>query len=245
MSVYYQDELVTLHHGDMRDILPTLGTYDAAVADPPYGETDLPWDTWPPGWPSHVANYTSSLWCFGSLRMFLKYVHDFADWRLSQDVIWEKHNGSGFAADRFMRVHELATHWYRGTWSDLHHDTPRVPSRAAHHQGGDASRGPTPHRSGIQGTWVDDGTRLQRSVIHARSMNHLAIAPTEKPVALLDSLIRYACPPGGVVIDPFSGSGSTLEAARQAGRHAVGIEADGDMCHKAADRLRQTVLETP
>src|SRR3546814_7972972 len=58
----------------------------------------LAWDRWPDGWPALAAKVASSMWCFGSMRMFLDRAPEFADWKLSQDYVWEKHNGSGFAA---------------------------------------------------------------------------------------------------------------------------------------------------
>lgn len=61
--------------------------------------------------------------------------------------------------------------------------------------------------------------------------------PTEKPVAALVPLITTFCPPGGTVLDPFCGSGSTLVAARQIGRVALGIELDATHCRTAMQRL--------
>src|SRR5690554_3039157 len=115
-EAYYSDEFVTLYVGDFRDYLPALSG-DAIVTDPPYGETSLAWDRWPEGWPASLAGVADSLWCFGSFRMFMDNLPDFADWKFSHEIVWEKHNGSGFAADKFRRVHELATLWYRGEWS--------------------------------------------------------------------------------------------------------------------------------
>lgn len=243
---YYQDDQVTLYLGDMRELLSELDIApDLVVADPPYGETSLAWDRWPDGWPAAVAEVARSLWCFGSLRMFLDRVSGFSDWRLSQDVVWEKHNGSGFAADRFKRVHEYVTHWYRGNWCHIYHQVPRIPATAR--RGRIASSGRPEHlgtRADFVGApWTDNGTRLTRSVLQVRSTHHAAIHPTEKPVALLRPLIDYGCPPGGLVLDPFAGSGSTAVAARQLGRRAVLIEADEAMCAKAIQhRLAQGVL---
>lgn len=66
--------------------------------------------------------------------------------------------------------------------------------------------------------------------------------PHEKPVDLMRALIDK-CPPGAI-LDPFAGSGSTLRAAMDLGRHAVGIEVDEGYCAIARDRLAQTVLPT-
>ena len=50
--------------------------------------------------------------------------------------------------------------------------------------------------------------------------------PTQKPLSVLAPLIEFSCPRGGVVLDPFAGSGSTCLAARTVGRNKVGIETD-------------------
>jgi site-specific DNA-methyltransferase (adenine-specific) len=244
LEPYYADDHVQLYLGDCREILPELDLRaDLIVTDPPYQETSLAWDRWPNGWPELAATVATSLWCFGSMRMFLQHTQEFtaAGWKLSQDIVWEKANGTGFAADRFKRVHETATHWYRGDWSDVHHDTPRTtyvgPDKHARAR---ASR--TPHTGTIGAHhYEDDGTRLARSVQFAKSVRG-GLHPTEKPTEVLDLLVRYACPPGGLVLDPFAGSGSTLDAARQSGRRAVGIEADERYAEAAARRLQNQVL---
>lgn len=244
MTPYYDDGQVTLYHGDCRTILPALGiTADLILADPPYGETSLAWDRWPDGWLEAAAPVSRSMWCFGSMRMFGEHWQEFkaAGWKFSHDVVWEKHNGSGFAADRFKRVHEQAAHWYRGRWSAVHHEAPRVVTGTdpRSRKGGQRRPATDRHHGALGGAlWTDDGTRIVRSVLRVRSMHNLgAVSRTEKPAELLTPMITYACPPGGLVIAPFAGSGSDLEAARSAGRRAVGIEADPEQAEKAARRL--------
>lgn len=67
--------------------------------------------------------------------------------------------------------------------------------------------------------------------------------PTEKPGPLLETLLSVVTPPGGVVLDPFAGSGSSLYAARALGHRAIGIEADERYCEVIAKRLSADVLD--
>ena len=240
---YFQDDTVTLYHGKWQELIDPNLVGDIIIADPPYGETQLNWDTWPKGWPALAATHARSMWCWGSTRMFLAQASEFADWKLSQDVIWEKNTGTSLAKDRFRRVHELALHWYRGAWRDVYHETPttsdgtavtvRSKARPAHHQG---ARGSSTYTS------EDGGPRLMRSVMFARNMKGRAINETEKPVPVLEPLIQYACPPGGLVIDLFSGSSAALVAARRTGRRAIGFEMRESQCEQAARRLSQGLL---
>jgi site-specific DNA-methyltransferase (adenine-specific) len=241
---YYRsdDGNVVLYLGRMEEILPALDVQaDLILADPPYAETSLAWDRWPDGWPTLAAAVASSMWCFGSMRMFLDRAREFDGWKLSQDIVWEKANGTGFATDRFKRVHEFALHWYRGDWGAVYHDTPRVAySGPDKHARARTDRGQHLGKIGAQ-RYEDDGTRLMRSVLGVKSVRG-GLHPTEKPLGILDPLIRYACPEGGLVVDPFAGSGSTLDAARQSGRRAIGIEAHEPYAEAAARRLDALVL---
>ncbi|HEX6433469.1 MAG TPA: site-specific DNA-methyltransferase [Gemmatimonadales bacterium] len=242
---YYCDDRVALYHGRMEDVLPRLGIQaDLIIADPPYAVTHLVWDRWPDGWPTLLAGYGRSMWCFGSLRMFLDRRDEFAGWQLAQDVVWEKHNGSGFSTDRFKRVHELVTHWYRGSWSDIHHETPREPSTTGARKGPVHRAAATPHAGEIgTSTYIDDGLRLARSVVRVQSMHGRAVNETQKPEGIVEPLIRFGCPPGGLVLAPFAGSGTDLVAARNLGRRAIGIEMREQQCELAARRLSQDCLD--
>lgn len=66
--------------------------------------------------------------------------------------------------------------------------------------------------------------------------------PTQKPVKLMEYLIRTYTNEGDLVLDPFMGSGTTLVAARNQGRVAIGIEQNERYCEIAVNRLRQEVL---
>ena len=231
---------VQLYHGDCREILPALNLPESTltVTDPPYGDTSLTWDRWVEGWADLLPGRQA--WVFGSLRMWLDKARDeFGAWKLAQDIVWEKHNGSGSTNDRFRRVHEHALHFYRGEWGDLHHEMPRmteIRKRA------NRRKATPPHWGEFrEGTFQseDDAPRLMRSVQFVRSEHGRAVHPTQKPVGILTPLIEYSSPAGGLVLDPFAGSGSTLVAARMCGRRAVGIEGRVDYLERAAERLAQ------
>jgi site-specific DNA-methyltransferase (adenine-specific) len=66
--------------------------------------------------------------------------------------------------------------------------------------------------------------------------------PTIKPVALMRYLVRLVTPPGGLVLDPFGGSGTTAEAARLEHCRFLLMELNPEYCADAAERLRQGVL---
>lgn len=236
----FDDGQITLYCGDCRDVLSSIGPVDAVVTDPPYGDTSLDWDDPVRGWLSLVD--TSQVWCFGSMRFWLEHGSEFAGWTYAQEVVWEKHNGSGFHADRFKRVHELVVHWYRGEWRSLRHEPPLTFNATARTVR--RMRRP-PHMGSIDaGSYAseDGGPKLMRSVLQVRSEHGRAVHPTQKPLGILRPLIQYSCPQDGVVLDPFSGSGSTLLAARDLGRRAIGIELDEKYCEASIARLAQGVL---
>ncbi|AXK65971.1 site-specific DNA-methyltransferase [Burkholderia sp. IDO3] len=231
-----------LFTGDCIDVMRALpaASFDAIITDPPYGETSLDWDRHVAEWTVEAARLlkpTGSLWCFGSLRFFMERAKDFADWTIAQDTVWEKHNGTNMFNDRFRRVHEHAIHAYRGAWRDVYkkplftHDArARVVRRKVRPaQWGDI--GAASYAS------VDGGPRLMRSVMFCRSMHGSAVHPTQKPVEVVAPLIEYSCPPGGRVLDPFMGSGTTGVAAAQLGCDFVGIELRADFVAIAGERI--------
>jgi len=93
------------------------------------------------------------------------------------------------------------------------------------------------------GEWRKTGKR-QGSVIRTTQgiqwLTETSGHPTPKPLALMERLVGAA--PPGVIADPFAGSGSTLVAARNLGRQAIGVEIEERYCEIIARRLDQAVL---
>jgi site-specific DNA-methyltransferase (adenine-specific) len=69
-----------------------------------------------------------------------------------------------------------------------------------------------------------------------------AFHPNQKPLAVITQLLAVYAPEGGLVLDPFLGSGTTLRAAKDLGHSAIGVEIQKDYCERAARRLAQGVL---
>lgn len=76
------------------------------------------------------------------------------------------------------------------------------------------------------------------SVIRARRLHGAALThPTEKPLELMARLVKAVCPEGGLVLDPFSGSGATGAAALSVGCRYVGIELEERFVAESRERL--------
>lgn len=224
---------VKIVHGDCMQVIGSLEeeSVDTILNDPPYGSTKLKWDQWPVGWPARarrVLKRTGSMWVFGSMKMFLERANEFEGWKMVQDVVWEKHNGSGFQADRFKRVHESAVQFIRddADWAEVYKDPQyandatarRIPRRRQPVHLGEIASMPYETEEG--------GPRMLRSVLYVRSEHGRAEHPTQKPVGIVQPLLLYSCPQGGMVLDCFGGSGTTAVAAARTGRSAILIEAD-------------------
>jgi site-specific DNA-methyltransferase (adenine-specific) len=236
---------VRILQGDCRSVLATLpaASFDACIADPPYGDTSLTWDKQCRGWIPAVARVlkpAASVWVFGSMRFLAPLFAEMEaeGFAYSQDIVWEKQNGTGFHVDRFRRVHEHAVMFYRGAWADVYRApqftndaTARVvrrKERPAHVTG---ARGPSNYTS------HDGGPRLQRSVIKVANEHGKAIHPTQKPLGIIAPLVRYSVPPDGSYVVPFAGSGSECLIASIEGMSATGVELNPDYAAMAERRI--------
>lgn len=196
---YYQDESVTIYHGDCREILPNLQKVDAVVTDPPY----------PNG-----ADY----FCEG------------VDATL--DVLRMP-----------MCDHVIAF------WDELETPYCALPLVAKHIWFRTNTNRPDNYEAIYE--WRADGRKRASKVfpyaviaVGLTGCTQATGHPTQKHEVLMESLTRRTV---GLVADPFMGSGTTLRAAKNLGRKAIGIEIEEKYCEIAAKRCEQEVLplQTP
>lgn len=91
--------------------------------------------------------------------------------------------------------------------------------------------------------WMNKGHGVYVSpVINPASFQNERVHPTQKPVSLMKWCIEQSGT-NGVVLDPFMGSGTTLRAAKDLGRKAIGIELEEKYCEIAARRMSQEVFD--
>jgi site-specific DNA-methyltransferase (adenine-specific) len=84
--------------------------------------------------------------------------------------------------------------------------------------------------------------RLSRVEAFGANAESIKTHPTEKPAVLMRWVLGLHWVPADTILDPFMGSGTTLRAAKDLGRKAIGIEIDERYCEIAAKRLAQETL---
>lgn len=234
--------MIHLLHGDCLELMPHLDKVDAVISDLPYGTTNCKWDT-----PLDLAR----LWelyrqvCDGPVILFAQTPFDKVLGasnlkELKYEWIWEKSHATGHlnAKKMPMKAHENILVFYR----DLPQYNPQ--KTQGHTRKTATKRGDVTTIYGDQGIGeirYDSTERYPRSVIRfASDKQKSCIHPTQKPVALLEYLIRTYTGEGDTVLDNCMGSGSTGVACVNTGRSFVGIELDDDFYSKASTRIMTT-----
>jgi site-specific DNA-methyltransferase (adenine-specific) len=209
VTPYYSDDLVTIYHGDCREIAPMLTGVTLVVADPPYGagfDTTKRRGTMyaTRGWSAMVGEaqpFDPRFW-LDYPRVVLWGANHYAD-RLpssSSWFVWDKreNHGTNDFADCEM------------AWSNV-----GGPARLFHHY------------------WMGGITKSERT----RKLH-----PTQKPVALMAWLLGWVGRQDDLILDPYTGSGPVLRAAKDRGIQSIGIEIEERYCEIAATRCSQEVL---
>src|SRR5450830_682469 len=179
----------------------------------------------------------------------------FATWRYSpeifvllkqrmtmmNEIIWDRRVPSmGGSVRSFSSVHDTIGFFVKRKDYYFDLDAVRIPY--------DAATKKARSRSIFVGSkWLELGynpkdvwsvSRLHRE--HPERAEH----PTQKPLEIIERMIKASCPPGGVVLDPFMGSGTTALAAHRTGRHFCGFELNSAYCAIIEQRLTTPIADT-
>jgi site-specific DNA-methyltransferase (adenine-specific) len=225
---YYQDDSCTIYHADCRDVLPELPKVDLVLTDPPYELSDSP-----PG-KSHYGmslkkfegnDFAAITVGFNFNVVFpLLNIEKFncfcfcSNRQISKLMTWSENNG--FITTLLIWNKINAAPFANGVWRGDIEYCVHMREKGAIFQG---------------------NAELKKKVFrHPIVMDNSH--PSVKPLKLLRKYIEIGSNPGSTILDPFMGSGTTLRAAKDLGRKAIGIEIEEKYCEIAVNRLRQEVL---
>lgn len=239
MKPYYEDDSTTIYHGDALEVLSEIedGSIHAIATDPPFSSgarTDagkamrgamLRGAKWDAEWFSHDNLATHGfLFLMRLVGVELFRVtkpggtgHFFIDWRMYPNLY-------GALESSNWRVKNLVV------WDKQHYGM------------GDNYR--NQHELIIYTEKPGDFEFKRKDLGNVIKVKRIQAEyhPTEKPVELVSILIDAVTEQGETILDPFMGSGTTLRAAKNRGRRAIGIEINERYCELAASRLAQETL---
>ena len=248
-SIAYQRRVVIgdciLYLGDCLDVMPEVGLVDAVITDMPYGTTACKWDTvvdldklwqvYPNVVDDNAPIVLTATQPFTS-ALVMSNPNDF-----KYEWIYEKTNPKGFlsAAHRPLTAHESVLVFSKGK-APYFPQKWKVPEylrtrrkHATSHTAGECYGGKNIKR------WDDDGSRFPVSVIgfSNRVGRNGNFHPTQKPVSLMEYLVRTYTEPGDIVLDHCMGSATTGVACKRTGRKFIGIEKDKAVFETAIKRV--------
>jgi site-specific DNA-methyltransferase (adenine-specific) len=249
MEPFYDHEGITIYCADWRDVLPQLGGgLDLAVADPLYN-VGYSYDTVSDNLPDEdylagqleMAERVDELLKPGGQFFYLNYpefaarmfcaVPEVTDLLPYELITWiyNQHTGG-----RPLRKASRLWCWF----------TKGEPGYVEERELEGEYRNPTDRRvaaligQGRKPVGYDWWHYEQVKNVSAEKLGH----PCQLPLAMVSRIVRLACPPGGLVVDPFMGSGTTAEACLLNGRRFVGCDLSENYCAEAVKRLKQPVL---
>lgn len=216
------------------------------MCDLPYGkfkqeawDVIIPFDQlWADYW--RVCKPNAAVVLFGKNPFTAEVIKSQMKW-FRYEMIWKKEKGTDFgnANKKPLNIHENILVFYKKfpTYNKImKKGEPYVKNnKRSHNFRGDY----TSYQSSNAGVWVNSGERTPTTVIEmARDNIHKNLHPTQKPVALLEHLVKTYTNEGAVVLDNTMGSGSTGVACVNTNRKFIGIERDAKYFEIAKERIR-------
>ncbi len=216
MTPYYDHAGITIFHGDCREVMPGLGKVDAVVTDPPFG-IDWPRGTWDDSAEQYPALIT---WLVAEMTRLVNPGWCFVFQAMPNVAKFHEWFPDGWrlfaACKNFAQIRPTGV-WH--SWDPVVFWSNGKPQR-----NGRVNRD---YFVGNVAGCFRDGNKH----------------PCPKPIDTMQHIVSLATPDGQTVLDPFMGSGTTLRAAKDLGRKAIGIEIEERYCEIAARRLAQEVLD--
>ena len=217
MKPYYSHAGITIYHGDCREVLPTLPKVDLVLTDPPYGIN---------------LNTDNSRFSGGTKGNMAKCGNGIG----SAEGKPIANDSKPFDPSFLSAIGKSQIVW---GWNNYPQAFPRGACLVWLKRNDEAFGS---FLSDAETAWMSKG----HGVYCRRDLSNNAIAnervhPTQKPVSLMLWCLGFF-PKAETILDPFMGSGTTLVAAKQLGRRAIGIELEEKYCEIAAKRLSQEML---
>jgi site-specific DNA-methyltransferase (adenine-specific) len=236
LTPYYEQDGITIFHGDCREILPSLrdGSVDLILTDPPYGHennsgdlADAYYGNGERGW---AIKNDSADDVRGLVEEYL-FQREFPRLLRDDGCCCCCCGGGGpdpmfarwsFALDKVMKFNHAIV-WYKGDWA----------------MGWQYRRTYEFVLVAYNGKKTRFFGRSVPNVIMMPKARGKHDHPNYKPVALMGGFIERHTQTGELVVDPFAGGGSSLVAAKRLNRRAIGIEIEEKYCEIAVKRLAQ------
>lgn len=243
-----------LLHGDCLELMKGIpdGSIDMILCDLPYGTTQCKWDSiipFEPLWEQYkrVTKENGAVVLFGS-EPFTSLLICSSLSMFKYNWYWRKPKGTGFlnAKKQPLRDVETISVFYRKQCAYNPQFTSGIPFSAAKvgRKQKVKEKGVTPYgrfMSGVDFCNDNDGFRYPKQLLEFGYAERGAIHPTQKPVPLLEYLIKTYTNEGDTVLDNCMGSGSTGVACVNTNRDFIGIELDADYFQIAKNRIEQAM----
>lgn len=236
-----------LLHGDCLELMKDIpdNSVDMVLTDPPYGTTACKWDNvipFEPMWEQlkRITKNNSVICLFGS-EPFSSHLRLSNLKMFRYSWIWEKTKAGQFlnAKRKPLEAHEIIDIFY----SRLPKYNPQMDAGKPYVKKAvsNGDKGCYGNFERVGSVNQNKGQRYPRTVIKFSNPNNKSLHPTQKPVALLEYLIKTYTLENETVLDFTMGSGSTGVACKNLGRKFIGIEKDEKYFNIAKDRINANI----
>ena len=251
--------MISLYNDDCLKVLPTLKekSIDFILTDPPYGTTACKWDSVIPFesmWNvlKNVIKSNGAIALFGNEPFSSHLRLSNLDW-YKYDWIWHKNNTSGFALARKqpMRNHEIISVFYKKQCTYNYIKEPRQMTEASKKRmkyDFSSTKGENQLQNGIKKVKFipeDKDLSYPKTIKYFENIANNSknrVHPTQKPVPLLEYLIKTYTNENDTVLDFTMGSGTTGVACKNLNRNFIGIELDTDYFNIAKKRIDEVQI---